>query len=121
MGLFSKINPMKIISGVGNFVDESFLSKEEVQKAITEHYKNTLTESTPRSLTRRYIAVSIIAVFLLLIIASGSVFAFNEKYSLFLFDIIKEIFGIVLTIIIFYFGGYYGDKLIKRKDKKTTN
>ena len=118
MAIWSKINPMKVLKGVGGFIDESFLSKQEVQEAITEHYKTTLTESTPRSLTRRYIAVSIIAVFLLLIISCGVAYPFSEAYANFLFGIVKEIFGIVLTIIIFYFGGYYGGKFIKDKEKK---
>ena len=115
MSILSKINPMKVLSGVGGFIDESLLSKEEVQKAITEHYKNTLQESTPRSLTRRYIAVAIIAVFLLLLVGSAIAYIFNEQYADFLFDLIKEIFGIVLTIIIFYFGGYYGGKMLDKK------
>lgn len=117
MSFLSKINPMKVLSGVGGFIDESFLSKEEVQKSITEHYAKTLQESTPRSITRRYIAVSIIAVFLLLLVGSAVAYPFNEVYAAFLFDLIKEIFGIVLTIIIFYFGGYYGGKMLDNKKK----
>ena len=118
MGIFSKINPMKVLKGVGGFIDESFLSKEEIQTAIVKHAKDTLAESTPRSLTRRYIAILIIAVFVLLIVTSVAVYKFDKTYSLFIFDIIKEIFGIVLTIVIFYFGGYYGDKILKNRKKK---
>ena len=117
MSILSKINPMKVLKGVGGFIDESFLSKEEVQKAITEHYKVTLQETTPRSITRRYLAVSIGAVWLLLVIGSAAAYLFNEAYSAFLFGIIEEMFGIVLTIVIFYFGGYYGGKFVKSKQK----
>lgn len=118
MSFLSKLNPMKIISGVGGFIDESFLSKEEIQQAISDHYKETLKETTPRSITRRYIAVSIVAVFLLLIIAAVAAYPFNEGYSTFIFKIIEEIFGIVLTIVIFYFGGYYGGKFLENKKQK---
>ncbi len=118
MGLLSGINKMKVLGGVGKFIDESFLSKEEVQTAITEHYKATLQETTPRSITRRYIAVSIVAVFLLLIVAAVIAYPLNKVYGEFVFSIVEEIFGIVLTIVIFYFGGYYGGKFISQKTAK---
>lgn len=115
MSWLTKINPMKVLKGVGGFIDESFLSKEEIQTAITEHYKTTLQETTPRSITRRYIAVSIVAVFLILLLGSGAAYPFNPDYATFLFELVKEIFGIVLTIVIFYFGGYYGGKFLAKK------
>ena len=105
---------MKVLKGVGGFIDESFLSKEEVQNAITEHYKTTLNETTPRGLTRRYIAVSIVAVFLVLILGAAISYPFSETYAAFLFGLVQELFGIVITIVIFYFGGYYGGKFLKK-------
>jgi divalent metal cation (Fe/Co/Zn/Cd) transporter len=114
--LAGKVNPMKVLKGIGGFIDESFLSKEEVQKAIVEHAKTTLKESTPRSLTRRYIAVSFIGVFLFLVLGAAGSYFFNKEYAEFIFKIIDNLFGIVITIVIFYFGGYYGGKFIKKKE-----
>lgn len=118
MSIWSKINPMKVLGGIGNFVDESFLSKEEVQKAIVEHAKTTLQETTPRSITRRYIAVSVVGVFLFLILLCVGVYPWFPEYAAFVFSAIKDLlFAIVITIVIFYFGGYYGGKLLKSKEK----
>jgi hypothetical protein len=115
MGIFSKINPMKVLGGVAKFTDESFLSREEVQKAIAQHAKDTLNESTPRSLTRRYIAVCIIASWLLFLIMAASLYWFSQDYAAFVLGIAKEMWSIIVTIVIFYFGGYYGDKLLKTR------
>jgi hypothetical protein len=115
----TKINPMKVLTGVGKFVDESFLTNEEIQNSIVSHFKTSLQESTPRALTRRYIALAFVLVFLFLILLAVGVYPWYPLYSQFIFELIKDqLFYVVITIVVFYFGGYYGSKLIKDKKEK---
>lgn len=113
--MFGSINPGRMIKGVANFVDESIQTKEEVTKNIIDHYKTSLDESTPRSITRRVIALAFVGVFIVLLLGSALAYPFMPEYAKFLLGLVKEIFGLVTTVTVFYFGGYYASKWIDRK------
>lgn len=118
-GVFGRVDPQKIINGLGGFIDESTESKEEVRKSIVNHYNQSLQESTPRSLTRRYIAVSIIGVYLLFLIVAVFAYPFSVDYATFVLKVAGLLTSLVVTIAIFYFGGYYGKKLLQtRRERK---
>jgi len=119
MGIFSRINPQKILDGVGKFIDANNETRQEVVTGILEHYKTSLNESTPRSLTRRYIAVSVVGVELGILIGAGVAYPFSPDYAQFLLDLATKLFPAFITVLIFYFGGYYGDKFIRsRRERK---
>lgn len=127
LGFLGRKNVDNIVDGAIKGIDKLVFTNEEkaefnksMADAVVEFTKSTLGENTARSITRRYVAYSIVFVFLLLIIASGSVYLVDKDYSIFLFDLAKSIFTMVMMILAFYFGGYYASKFIgsKREKKK---
>jgi hypothetical protein len=70
--LFKKLNPQQIVDTVFSGVDKAILSKEEMvdyaKKAADmnlEFVKATQNESTPRSISRRVIAILVIGQYIL--------------------------------------------------------
>jgi len=119
-----KIDPQKAFDTVASGIDKAFYTKEEQSddaKAAWagwfEWYKNTLDESSIRSITRRILAVMFSSVFLVLFIAAAVFYKFDKEYALFLFELAKELGVYVGGIMLFYFG-YYGIKNIVQTSKK---
>ena len=75
MGFLSGKRADQLVDGAIKGIDALFFTKEEkaqqsikVADAQVEYLKTTLNENTARSLTRRYLAIAIIGVFLLLLL-----------------------------------------------------
>ena len=125
--LFKKLNPQQIVDTVFSGVDKAILSKEEMvdyaKKAADmnlEFVKATQNESTPRSISRRVIAILVIGQYILAFNV-GLVGMISGWYDG------KEILALateafewsVISIIIFYFGNHLASTVIKRfSDKK---
>ena len=126
LSIFNKLNPQKLVDSAVSGLDKSFFSKEEkteqamkIMDAQAEFVKSSLAASTVSSTTRRYIAVSIVVVFLLLVLTSASVYLIDKEYAKFIIDLLDQKLGtLVLMVAGFYFGGYMvSNHLIKGMDK----
>lgn len=120
-----KIDPQEAFDTVASGIDKAFYTREEQSddakeawSSWFEWYKNTLDESSVRSITRRILAVMFSTVFLILFLGAAAFYKFDKEYALFLFDLAKEIGPYVGGIMLFYFG-YYGIKNVLQTSKKT--
>lgn len=116
MGLFSgKLKITDVFDKASSGIDKLFFTNEEradfnkgIADSQLEFVKQTISENSIRSRTRRYIAVSIIAVYLFLVLASGFSYLFHEEYSKHIFELANKSLGtLVVMVCAFYFGGYY--------------
>lgn len=129
MKFLSKINPQKLVDDAVNGIDKAFFSNEEkagqamkIMDAQAEFVKASLNGSTVSSKTRRYIAVSIVVVFLLLVLGTAVAYLLDKDYAEFLTELIDEKLGtLVLMVAGFYFGGYMISNHIIRGFKKDKN
>lgn len=122
MSIFRKIKAQKIVDGVFSGVDKAILSKEELMdysiKAAElnlEHLKTTYNESTPRSITRRIIAIMILGQYFLSfnIGLLGRATGWYEGKEIML-ESTDAFSSIALAVVIFYFGNHILNNIIPR-------
>jgi len=125
LGFLGKKNVDTIIGGAVKGIDKLIFTNEEkaefnkaMADSVVEFTKSTLGENTARSLTRRYVTYAFVGTFLVLVLGSGAVYLIDKDYSMFLFDLSKSIFSIVMMIAAFFYGGYYAGKFIGSEKKK---
>ncbi|WP_321514919.1 hypothetical protein [Marinifilum fragile] len=113
MGFLSSKRSEKIIDGAIKGIDALFFTKEEkaqqslkVADAQMQYLKTTLSENSARSLTRRYLALAIVGVFLLLILGAGLAYPMNQEYAKFLFKLVGALNTLVMMVAGFFFGAY---------------
>ena len=103
----------KTITGVGNFIDKrSFTEQERAEfsmKGIEMFLRvNEILagENTIRSVTRRYLAIMIITVFLVLILFAVAMYRFDPGWSKFALEVAKDtqLGYLVLGVGFIYFG-----------------
>ena len=124
-GIFKKkIDADKAFNTITGGIDKIFFTNQErseaTQKAFNEYvewYKLTIDESTAKSLTRRYIAILMVASFLILLLGSGVAYYFDINYAVHLWELSKTIIPYVGGIMLFYFGYYGVMNVIKAKKK----
>lgn len=90
---------------------------KEAADALASFAKETLNESTERSASRREVA-RLVIYFYLIICLAGLVFLFiNTDIVKLIIEFCNEMYltAAFITIIVFYFGGYYMDKYRKGK------
>ena len=104
-----------LIKAGADGIDKLWFTSEEKSDASAKFYENWLgmitlmvdTESI-RSITRRYIAISVIGVWLYLVLFGTTTFVFggseSEKSAEFVFKVIDSMTWQVVAIIGFYFG-----------------
>jgi len=104
-----------LIDAAKDGIDKLFYTDEEKAEQGAKFYDNWLqmvtlmvdTESI-RSITRRYLAVSVIGVWLYLIVLGTATFIFGgasaEKSAEFVFKVVSSMDWQVIAIIGFYFG-----------------
>lgn len=97
-----------------NLIDKAFYTDQEkaviAMKMADVHIRlmeTTANESTARAITRRYLACSIIGVFLFLILLSVSVWPISNKYAGYIMETVKVLVPLTASVGFFYFG-YYG-------------
>ena len=135
MGLLGKKNKTTIVEGVVNLIsgvrgmidDKNFTPEEKArfdkETAINAagFVKDTLSENTERSKTRRSVAVDTVRFFFLLIIFEVVVWKIDPLW----FEAVKGLIidfklpAAFIMIMAFFFGGYYLNKFtgIGKKDK----
>jgi len=129
MGPFGK-DKSKVVEGavqlVGNvtkMIDDSKLTSQEAADATAQFVKDTLSENTERSRTRRSIAVETIRFFFLLIIFLIVAWKFDPAWFVAAKNLIIEFKLPVafLMVMAFFFGGYYLNGGIKEYRKRRRN
>lgn len=127
MNLFkNKIDISKVFDSVTTGVDNLVFSKQEKSKAAkaiadsqVEYLKTTLSENSTRSVTRRYLAIAIMSVFLILVLLSVIVYPFNVEYSEYIYKTASGMWSLVMMVAAFFFGAYMvGNHLLKGKKDK---
>ncbi len=123
-----KIDVGKAFDTIASGVDKIAFTEEEradfnkgVADAQLEFVKTTVSENSARSITRRYLAIGIVGVFLFLILSSAVAAAFNGDYAAFLFELAKSLTTLVLMVATFFFGGYYANKFVSASKEKKSN
>lgn len=129
MKLFKgKINANKAFDTIANGIDKLAFTNEEraelnikLADKVAEYSKETLSENTHRSKTRRFASICIISIYLILVLTLV-VLSFFENINT---DIIKELVsdsplttGFIMVLAFFY-GGYYLKRIgFKGKNNK---
>ena len=76
-----------------------------------------VNETTPRSITRRVLAILILGAFLLLILAAGGAYMFNLAWAEWLIKCSGYLKGLAMTVGVFYFGYYAVDNIVQTVKK----
>lgn len=125
MGLFSFLKSapdaaektLDIIQNAGDAVwftdEEKAENKKELFKLWADNLAKINDENSPRSLTRRYISVSVIFVWLLLNIVGVAAFLYDPVFADFVFSVVAEQSYIVGGIAVFYFGPHMIGRAVK--------
>ena len=109
-----------VVDGTIAGIDKAFYTEEEraenFQKRLElfergyqiwlDAQKVLVNETTPRSITRRVLAILILGAFLVLILAAGGVYIFNPVWADWLIKCSGYLKGLSLTVGVFYFGYY---------------
>ncbi len=113
MGFFKAKHIDKIVDGAISAGDKLFFTNEEkadfskgIADAQLDYLKTTVSENSIRSITRRWLSMGIMFVFLALIIFAVIVRAWDAEYASFIFNTAKELFALVMMVAGFFFGGY---------------
>lgn len=131
MGIFASIgkkNVDKVIGGAISGIDKLFFTKEEkaefnknMADSVATFVQSTVGENSIRSITRRFLALSIMGVYLALVLGTAGVYLVDQDYSTFLFSIVKDQSALAIMVAAFYFGGYYAGKFIGSVSNKKKN
>lgn len=90
----------KLLDKAAAAIDASVLTDEEKMQYFIEYQKATL----PQNVTRRFLAVMVVGLFLTLILSSVVMYKIDSEYSQFLYDMAKEVLLTPTSVIIgFYF------------------
>ena len=115
-----------VVDGTIAGIDKAFYTSEEkaenLQKRLElfqqgysiwlEAQKVLVNETTPRSITRRWLAVLILGSFLILILAAGGAYMFNLAWAEWLIKCSGYLKGLAMTVGVFYFGYYAVDNIV---------
>ena len=82
-----------------------------------EAQKVLVNETTPRSITRRVLAILILASFLVLVLAAGVAFIFVPLWAEWLIKCSGYLKGLAMTVGVFYFGYYAVDNIVSAVKK----
>lgn len=114
----------KATSGIINGVDKMFYTAEEKSEAaqkITDTYleflKTTLSESSVRSITRRIVAVMIMALFSAAFLFTVAAWKLDREWAEFCLKTTSE-FGVgnlTLMVAVFFFGTHALASFVRRK------
>jgi len=89
--------------------------KLKVADSLASHVKDTLSESTARSTARRWIAKSIIKVWLSMMLINIPIYIYDPSMGMSIFEIAKayQLGTAVLMVLAFYFS-LYGLQIAKK-------
>ena len=117
-----------VVDGTIAGIDKAFYTDEEkadnIQKRLElfqqgytiwlEAQKVLVNETTPRSITRRWLAVLILGAFLILILAAGGAYMFDLAWAEWLIKCSGYLKGLAMTVGVFYFGYYAVGEVINK-------
>ena len=113
MGIFKAKHMDQAVTAAISSGDKLFFTKEEkadfskqIADAQVDYIKTSMSEGSIRSMTRRWLSISIMFVFLSLLLASVVIGFWNKEHSEFTFSVAKELFGLTMMVAGFFFGGY---------------
>ncbi len=120
-----KVNVEQVSNSVIEGVDKLFFTKEEkmsiakeIADAQVEFLKTTVSENSARSITRRWLSMGIMGVFLVLIIVTAVAYPFSKEYAQFTLELAGSLTTLVMMVAAFFFGGYMVNNHILRKKNK---
>jgi hypothetical protein len=110
----------RVLDGAISGIDKLIFTEEEKSEVRTkladqwlELQKLLGEETTTRSVSRRIIALLFVVPFVLLNVSAAVIYAFNEAYARFMFEVADGQFGVLtLTVAGFYFGPYMLQRLV---------
>ena len=124
--LFSKpIDSNKVIDFVAGAMDRINFTDQEravhnlkMADAVAKFAAETLSESTDRSVTRRYLAIIIVTLYLVLVLGVIALAFFDPTRAKMVMDIMAgyHLTTAFIMILAFFFGGYYLNGAIKQKN-----
>jgi len=113
----------KIVDGAIKGIDALFFTDEEKSRASLEAINLWIktqeviaNENTARSITRRILAVMIIAFNLLAMLFTIAIYPFNIAWATFTLGLLSQFGFATGAVVVFYFG-YYGFKQIVGEKK----
>jgi len=121
MGWFGKKEANKVLDGAISGIDKLFFTNEEktefnkqIADAHLEYLKTTLSENSNRSITRRYMSLALMGLFIALIIAGVIMKAFDDDYASFIFEVVSKLDVLIMMVAAFFYGGYYAKGIISK-------
>ena len=132
MSIFSKIfskpiDPSKLIDFASGAIDRMRFTDQEkaehnlrMAAAVADFAKDTLNESTDKSVTRRYLSIFIIAVYLLIVLFTIAIAMWDIDRASAVLKIMSEYYlttGFVMVLAFFY-SGYYVNGIIGKANEK---
>ena len=120
----SKLNVNNVFDKVSNGIDKlAFTAQEkatynkEAADALAQFTKDTLSESTDRSKTRRQIALIITAIYMLMAISCMVLAFINKDNAKLLLDVSSalQLDTAFIMVLAFFFGGYYLKQMTVKK------
>lgn len=106
----SQKNTETVVNGAVAGLDKMFFTKEEKaehQAKMGEWFLKYLEATQPQNLARRLIAVTIVALWALLVLGGVSVYKFDAAYSQYIFDILADVvMNPFLMVMGFYFAAH---------------
>jgi hypothetical protein len=113
----------KIVDGAIKGIDALFFTDEEKSRASLEAINLWIktqeviaNENTARSITRRVLAIMIIAFNLLAMMFTIAIYPFNVAWATFTLSLLSQFGFATGAVVVFYFG-YYGFKQIVGEKK----
>lgn len=108
----------KITDGIIAGIDVSILTKEEKiqythegKKLVLEFWKTIAGENTQQSIARRELTKMVFKVYLSLCLMAVAVYPFSIAYATFILLLMKELFWLMSSIAVIYFGPQQLSKL----------
>lgn len=97
--------------------EEKAAYNEKAADALAQFTKDTLTESTDRSKTRRQIALAITALYLLVSVCCMALAFYNTEAAKLLLNVSSalQLDTAFIMVLAFFFGGYYLNLLKSKK------
>jgi len=114
----------KVVTGITGGLDALHFSQEEragviteITKTVVDYAKQTINESSIRSMTRRMLALLFCGSFLYLLLFSAMVWTWDVAWAAHTFNCAKQLINPVIAIIIFFFGSYGVGYFLDKKKK----
>lgn len=114
----------KVLDGAISGIDKLVYTDEEKAEARTKYLETWLElqkmlgeETSVRGITRRILAIMCVGTYIFLSLFSVAMWKFDKAYADFIWEVgnAGQYGYITLTIVAFYFGPYFLEKLIGKK------